>query len=142
MDDPGLGEKLIEEAEGIFLWCLEGLHRLIENNYAFTISEKSRKRMEEARKDDNNMLDFIESSGYIMFEENTTATSKNLYAAYKMWCDDNAEKPFSERSFATFLKSNSARLNIVYDKNLCTEYGKTARGYHGIFVKVRTEGYG
>jgi len=142
IDNPELGEKLIEEAESIFLWCLEGLHRLIEHNYAFTISEKSRKRMEEARKDDNNILDFIESSGYIMFEEGTTATSKKLYTAYKMWCDDNAEKPLGIRSFTTFLKSNADRLNITYDKNLSTEYAKNARGYHGVFVKVRTEGYG
>ena len=142
VDDPGLGEKLILEAEGIFLWCLEGLHRLIENDYAFTISEKSRKMMEEARKDDENLLDFVESSGYIMFEKGTVATSKKLYIAYKMWCDDNAEKPFGEKHFSSFLKKNANKLNISYDKNISTEYGKTARGYHGVFVKVRTDGYG
>ena len=41
-DDPFLGEKLIAEAEGIFLWCLEELHRLIDNGYEFTISKTIR----------------------------------------------------------------------------------------------------
>ena len=35
-DDPFLVEKMLDELEGIFLWCLEGLHRLIANGYSFT----------------------------------------------------------------------------------------------------------
>ena len=37
-DDPFLSEKLISEKEGIFLWCLEGLKRLIAQDYKFTIT--------------------------------------------------------------------------------------------------------
>lgn len=37
--DVNLIDKLIEEREGILMWSLEGLHRLIENNYKFTESE-------------------------------------------------------------------------------------------------------
>ena len=33
-----IAEKMCAEAEGIFLWCLEGLRRLIANNYSFTLS--------------------------------------------------------------------------------------------------------
>ena len=126
VDDRKLGEKLIAESEGIFLWCLEGLHRLIAQDYNFTVSEHTRQRLEEAKKEDNNILDFLESKGYIRFEENTYATSKKLFAAYLMWCADNVEKPFSERTFSTYLKSNASKLNIIYDKNVTdgviTEY--------------------
>ena len=45
-DDPFLVDKLLREKEGIFLWCLEGLHRLIGNNYQFSISGKARENME------------------------------------------------------------------------------------------------
>ncbi len=38
MDDPFIAEKMCAEAEGIFLWCLDGLHRLMDNNYQFTIN--------------------------------------------------------------------------------------------------------
>ena len=37
-DDPFIAEKLCSEAEGIFLWVLEGLKRLIQNGYHFTKS--------------------------------------------------------------------------------------------------------
>ena len=38
-EDPFLIDKMRNEKEGILLWALEGLHRLIQNNYQFTISE-------------------------------------------------------------------------------------------------------
>ena len=41
-DDPFLAEKLIAEKEGIFLWMLEGLRRLIANHYHFTISQRAK----------------------------------------------------------------------------------------------------
>ena len=141
VDDRKLGEKLIAESEGIFLWCLEGLHRLISQDYNFSVSERTRQRLEEAKKEDNNILDFLESKGYILFEENTYATSKQLFAAYLMWCSDNVEKPFSERTFSTYLKSNASKLNIIYDKNVTDGYCKTARGYYGIHVDAQNDGF-
>lgn len=39
-DNPFLIEKLRAEKEGILLWALTGLHRLIDNNYQFTISAR------------------------------------------------------------------------------------------------------
>ena len=46
VDDPFLAEKLADEAEGIFLWCLEGLRRLLANNYRFSLSAKARENVE------------------------------------------------------------------------------------------------
>ena len=37
-DDPDLAEKMTAEVEGIFLWALEGLQRLVANNFKFTES--------------------------------------------------------------------------------------------------------
>jgi putative DNA primase/helicase len=141
IDDRDLGEKLIAEKEGIALWMLEGLHRLIENGFEFTISERSRLNMEEARQSDNNIIEFLGSRGYVSFEKGTMATTRQLYIAYRRWCDDNLEKPFLEKTFSKYLKQNAAGMGIEYDKNLPGSGGKTARGYHGIYVEVRTEGY-
>ena len=78
VDDPYLIEKLQREADDIFLWCLEGLKRLLKNEYRFTISERAKKNLHEAMESGNNIIDFMQSSGYIRLEENTTTTSKNL----------------------------------------------------------------
>ena len=47
-DNPYLAERLCEEKEGIFLWALEGLRRLIRNDYQFTISERTAANLKEA----------------------------------------------------------------------------------------------
>ena len=139
VDDTDLGEKLQAEAEGILLWCLEGLHRLIVNGFKFTISQRARKHMEEIRRVDNNILDFLESTGYVMFEANTHATTRQLYRVYLRWCEDNADKPLAEKTFANYLHQSERKLGICYDKNLDIGYGKRARGFRGIHVQVNTD---
>lgn len=82
---------MMEEVEGIVLWCIEGLERLIRNDYQFTISNKSQLLMNEMQEDDDNILSFLESTGYIGLEEGTHATSKDLYVAYCRWCNGNLD---------------------------------------------------
>lgn len=82
INDPYLADKMMEEVEGIVLWCIEGLERLIRNDYQFTISNKSQLLMDEMQEDDDNILSFLESTGYIRLEKGTHATSKDLYIAY------------------------------------------------------------
>lgn len=60
---------MMEEVEGIVLWCIEGLERLIRNDYQFTISNKSQLLMNEMQEDDDNILSFLESTGYIGLEK-------------------------------------------------------------------------
>ena len=136
IDDPNLGDKLKEEAEGIVLWSVEGLKRLQANNYHFTISEQTRQIMEEIRRNDNSMIDFYESTGYIMFEVNTHATTRQLFNAYRCWCEDNALTPLSERTFANQLRTDEKRLGISYTKNLEVGAGKRARGYVGVHTQL------
>ena len=139
IDDTKLGDKLIEEAEGIALWMLEGLHRLIRNDYKFTISSRTARNMDDIRKSDNNMMEFYESEGYIRFDKSCHATTKRIYGAYVQWCQENVEKPLAEKTFTQQLRKDAEILGITYDKNLDTGGGKKARGYHGINVMVSTE---
>ena len=90
------------EAEGIFLWCLKGLHCLIDNGYRFTIGKRAEDNLTKTMQDGNNIIVFMQSEGYIRLEKGTHATSKQLYGAYSQWCEDNLEKPLGERSFANF----------------------------------------
>jgi len=139
VDDPYLIEKLQAEADDIFLWCLEGLRRLLKNDYRFTVSEQARKNLHEAMESGNNVIPFMESTGYIRLEQNTSATSKNLYQAYCRWCEDNAEKPMSAKSLSGYLKENAKKYGVHYSTNIPSENGKSARGFQGIHTQVRTE---
>lgn len=133
-DDPFIAEKMCCEAEGIFLWALEGLRRLIENEYQFTVSEAAKETMEDAVVDGNNIIGFLDSSGYIEFNVDSTASSKGLYTAYKLWCEDNALSPLAQKSFCSYLKQNEKQYHIRYTNKINIGRGKLARGFTGIEI--------
>ena len=136
-DDPFIAEKMCAEAEGIFLWCLEGLQRLIENNYHFTVSDRARENMAEAVSEGNNAVDFMRSEGYIRLKADAEASSREIYAVYKLWCDDNALHALSARSLAAFLNENRREYNLEPTNNLYLPGGRRVRGYFGIEVLQR-----
>lgn len=136
-DDPFIAEKMCEEAEGIFLWCLDGLQRLIANNYRFTISERARENMAEAVSDGNNAVDFMRSEGYIRLKADAEASSRDVYAVYKLWCEDNALNPLSQRSFCLYLAENQDTYNIEQTNKIYLPGGRRVRGFIGIELLQR-----
>ncbi len=136
-DDPFLSDKLISEREGIFLWCLEGLHRLLVNNYRFTISDRARENISVVVRDANNIVEFLASDGYIQFKADSEASTRDLYAAYKVWCEDNAENPLSPKSFSGFIAQSADAYRLEATNNVYIGGGKRCRGYVGIQVLAR-----
>ena len=132
VDDPNLSEKLIAERDGIFLWCLEGLRRLIANDYRFSISSKAKENIDSAVSDGNNLVDFMASEGYIRLKADGEISTKDLYAAYKLWCEDNSFHPLSERSVSLFLHENEKVYNLEATNNIYIGSGRRVRGFLGI----------
>ena len=132
-DDPFLVDKLLREKESIFLWCLEGLHRLIGNNYQFSISCKARENMETVKRSSNNVIEFLQSEGYIRFRADSEASSKAIYEAYTRWCDDNAQKPMSANRVSSELMQNERLYNVEATNNVHVG-GKRVRGFVGVEV--------
>lgn len=130
-DDPFLVEKLMSEMEGIFLWCLEGLHRLLANNYQFTISGQAIENVETVKRSSNNVIEFLQSEGYIRFKADSEASSKALYEAYKLWCEDNVRKPMSANRLSSELAQNERLYNVEATNNIHVN-GKRVRGFVGI----------
>ncbi len=140
VNDPFLSEKLTAEKEGIFLWCLEGLRRLIAQDYKFTVSARTQENMKEAILEGNHMIEFLSSEGYIRLKADDTATSKELYAVYCLWCEDNAIKPFASNTVSHHLKVNGAPYNIAETNNLSNAEGRRVRGFEGIGVLIKPDG--
>ena len=83
-DDPDLAEKMEAETEGIFLWALEGLQRLVANNFKFTESDRIRENREAVKRDNNHIFDFMESEGYIRCKADASISFKDFYEIYQM----------------------------------------------------------
>ena len=132
VDDPFLSEKLCGEIEGILLWALEGLHRLQANDYKFTISARSRENMQESMTESNNVIEFLKSEGYIGFKADLDISSQRLYELYVLWCEENAEKPLTTRSFCLQMAALAAEYNLE-PTNKVHAHGRQVRGYVGIY---------
>lgn len=137
-DDPFIAEKLCSEAEGIFLWAVEGLKRLIQNGYHFTKSERTQANIEASMREGNNILDFMDSEGYFLFKADDWITSKDFYEVYVMWCDDNAEKPLVRKTFINYLRSKEQKYNLEYNNYGHNREGRRVWGFLGIrnLVKI------
>ena len=135
-DDPFLVEKLMSEMEGIFLWCLEGLHRLLANNYQFTISGQAIENVDTVKRSSNNVIEFLQSEGYIRFKADAQASSKAIYEAYKLWCEDNVRKPMSANRLSSELAQNERLYNVEATNNIHVN-GKRVRGFIGIEVLAK-----
>ena len=136
-DDRFLAEKLKAESEGIFLWCLAGLQRLIQNNYEFTISDAAKSNLEEAISDSNNIPRFLESEGYFRFKADGQITSKELYALYELWCDENSSKAVSPKSFGNYMCQNEKQLNLERSNNVRNRDGRRVWGFWGMEPVVK-----
>ena len=131
-DDKYLVEKLVAEKDNIFMWCFQGLQRLIANNYEFTISDKTKQNLEESRREGCNIFDFMESKHDFCFDEKGQAHAKELYWAYESWCSLNALEPLRQKSFTKHLRDNADRYHIQYSEHALNSENKRARGFSGI----------
>ena len=138
-DDPFLGERLRTEKEAIFRWMLEGLQRLLRNNYRFTLSEKTRRNIRDSVADNCNAFDFLTDQSAIVFGSEFSVTCSDLYGVYEWWCRDNALTALKRDSFISILKANAGKWNISYDYNVINDQGKRVRGFKGMktVYKVR-----
>ena len=136
VDDPDLAEKMKAEVEGIFLWAFEGLKRLVENNFKFTESARTRDNREAVKRDNNNVYDFLESEGYIRLKADASISSKDCYEIYRMWCEENNLTALKPRSFSDALVSASGKYNLEYCNNIINAAGRRVRGFYGIEALV------
>ena len=127
--DRELSDKLTAELPGILNWALDGLERLQQNGWTFTISDRSRQALEEQRRNACNVISFLESN-YVERGKNLQVFAKDLYCAYCHWCGLNQEEPVKSRTFVSFIREHYSP-DIQYSENIAIQKIR-ARGFKGI----------
>lgn len=89
--DKFLVEHMLQEVDYIIYRSLNGLKKVIENGYNFTVPKESLKIRNRYRVDHNSALRFIKEcvETIIREPESTDYTSGEIYKIYKAWAKDN-----------------------------------------------------
>ena len=104
-----------------------------ELEYILEGHASDRENMETVKRSSNNVIEFLQSEGYIRFRADSEASSKAIYEAYTRWCDDNAQKPMSANRVSSELAQNEQLYNVEATNNVHVG-GKRVRGFMGIEV--------
>ena len=96
--DPDLLDKLRLEADGIFLFALEGLKRLMANRYRFSETEANKAELQQYREDSDSVLSFVKDCCETG-DDDFVCGSTELFNAYKAYCEESGMKPYSQRKF-------------------------------------------
>jgi len=131
VDDPFIAEKFIAEKEFIFCWKLDGLRRLIKNNFKFTMSEKTKRNLEEMLKESCNIVEFLEDKNSVAFEKDAKVSSCKLHEMYCSWCEKNGLEALKRKTFISWISENSAKYSVIYDKHILDGTSEV-RGFKGI----------
>ena len=97
MKDPELLDKLQLEADGIFLFALEGLKRLINKHYRFSETKVNKEELQQYREESDSVLSFVKECCVV--DEQRDAGSTELFNAYKGYCEECGLKPYSQKMF-------------------------------------------
>ena len=139
VDDPDLAEKMKAEAEGIFLWAFEGLQRLVANRFKFTESDRIKANREAVKRDNNNIFDFMDSEGYIRLKADASISSKDFYAVYQMWCEENSLIPLKSRSFSDAMVTNANKYNLEHCNKITNSAGRRVWGFIGVEAGLKPD---
>ena len=112
--DPNLIDKFRAEADGIFLFALEGLKRLMSNGYIFSETEANKKELPQYIEDSDSVLSFIREC--CVLNKDYSVGSTELFNVYKAYCEECGLKPYSNRMFVQQLINSNDHIERNVDK--------------------------
>lgn len=111
--DPDLVEKFRTEADGIFLFALEGLKRLMKKHFVFSETSVNKAELQQYREDSDSVLSFVKEN--CEFDRNSYVGSTEIFNAYKGYCEECGLKPYSQRMFVQQLTSTFSEVTRGVD---------------------------
>ncbi|GHH96657.1 DNA primase family protein [Neobacillus kokaensis] len=103
--DYKLKEKLLSEKDFIVRWAVEGLQRLIRNNFIFTESHESIDFKKQYQNEMSNINDFINTECLIDSKNDRFRVhKKDLFQAYLIFSKDNCQNILNKKEFFNEIK--------------------------------------
>ena len=112
--DPNLAEKLAAERDGILMWALGGLKRLMAANYVFSETDRTRAELEKYRVESNSVLSFAKM--FCVCGDDGFVVRDDLFLRYKEYCVNAGMKPVSQTNFNKELEAGFPEISRGRDK--------------------------
>lgn len=112
--DPNLREKLSAERDGILMWALTGLKRLINNNYEFSETDRTKAELQRYRVESNSALSFVDE--YCELDDRVETVRDDLFSKYKEYCSNAGMMPLSQANFNKEIESNHQSIKRGRDR--------------------------
>lgn len=110
----------LSELDIIASWAMEGLRRLMTNNYVFTECQEIKDSIEEYRLNNNSLATFINSFCYIdLSDELLFIPKQEFIRIYKIYCDSENVKPLGAKNINSIMKNNN-----IYEKRFTLFKGR------------------
>jgi putative DNA primase/helicase len=122
-------ERFKLETNGIFQWALEGLNRLIDNNYKFTHSDICSTALEEYKFANDSFYKFIKENYTITFDKKDCVKKTSLEDEYIRWAFSNEIQSLDKKN----ISARALKHGIGYGKSMGGWY------YKGIKRNLLTE---
>lgn len=129
-------DKVKAEAEGICLWAMQGLLKLIANDWEMTPSAKTESYLSAKKEMGNPFPSFF--ADVFEHDKDGSVSSVEIYNIYKKWCRANGVTYDTQKALTNWLTDNAEKLKITKPSHI-TSGGKRVRGYTGIRI---AESYG
>lgn len=95
--NPYLLDELRAEADGIFMFALAGLKRLMKNNYQFSVAQTNIDALQRYREESDSVRSFVKDCCELKTDKAIGSTE--LYNAYYAYCKGFGMKAYAQKTF-------------------------------------------
>lgn len=131
-EDTELFERLNAELNGIALWSLEGLIRLVKTR-KFTLPETTLNEMDSIKESGSPLLVFL--ADCCCFGRDLRCTDANLWKSYTEWCHFNSIEPLKRQVFKRAFIDATRSHSVQWKSSIRFEDDQIRRGFSGVSVR-------
>jgi putative DNA primase/helicase len=114
--DAQLPQRLIDEADGIFLWLVNGAYKYLTEGMG-EIPEACRQATQEYKEDNDELFRFCDEC--LIVEKTHSEHLKSLYEAYLTWAEkSNLSETLSDKAFSSKMVERGFRKKRVKEGNI------------------------
>ncbi len=112
--DPALLDKFAAEADGIFMFAVDGLKRLIAGDFKFSETPNTKAELQRYRIDSNSVLSFVEDC--CKLSPDAEAERSEIFDKYKEYCRNAGLSAVSQKTFNKDIEMAHPDLRRSVDK--------------------------